>query len=34
MTLNLVPKNWSSQKDYLCEIWKLYDLPFDDYGQC
>ena len=34
MTLTLVLKKRLHPKEYTCEIWKLYHLPFKSYGQC
>ena len=34
MTLTLVIKIVFYPIEYICEIWKLYDLPFKSYGQC
>ena len=34
MTLNLVLKKGFYPKEYICEIRKLYHLPFKSYGQC
>ena len=34
MTLTLVRKKGSCPKEYICEIGKLYHLPFKNYGQC
>ena len=34
MTLTLLLKTWFYPKEYICEIWRLYHLPFRSYGQC
>ena len=34
MTFTLVLKKGFYPKEYICEIWKLFHLPFKSYGQC